>query len=159
MRTFAYELVFRTHDGERTIFDKLRKSPPHLGDVTEAVRMIGVHADDGCDVGTKRQHVPRIFARLGEEYAAREPSVPTAAHRQIAHANGRTAYVRDEIDTACRKDVCRHRGHGGLAVRARHRDHGVEILRDEGKQLMALDDAFAHRERERNLFVRERHGG
>ena len=35
----------------------------------------------------------------------------------------------------------------------------VEILRDEGKQLMALDDAFAHRERERNLFVRERHGG
>ena len=53
----------------------------------------------------------------------------------------------------------RHRRDGGLTVRARNCGNGAETLGYQRKQLVPLDDALAHCERERDLFVRERDGG
>ena len=67
--------------------------------------------------------------------------------------------MRDKRHSAFFQDVRRHRRDGGLAVRARNCGNDIETLGYQRKQLVPLDDALAHCERERDLLVRERDGG
>lgn len=158
MRARAYESVFRLDYGMRTFFDKFRENRIHLANIGITVGVVAFHIRDHGNIGGKRKQMPAVFAGFRQKYSARKSAV-SSEDRQFAHSDGLPADVRHKRDARALQNVRYHCGDGRFAVRARDRDHTLEIIRDTREEFVSFYNGYSERFRTRYFGIGKRHGG